>query len=205
MKFSVFRWSLIAGRLPGRTDNEIKNFWNKNLRRAQGKQLQYTKNKRKIAIDTSANVVAQGPSEINAKAVGCGIEALDTTPQQEAPEYNTNNVNVAASSMDTNQQIRDMPVMESIVDGLVATNKDEDNPDFMMDFILGDTSIAEFLDTDFAKLNGVDTHGMDNGNKIDRQMPVFSSQAFSEPEQCCMDSDLASLAAFIDSTKAWFI
>ncbi|XP_038878481.1 transcription factor MYB3-like [Benincasa hispida] len=32
------RWSLIAGRLPGRTDNEIKNYWNSHLSKKMNQQ-----------------------------------------------------------------------------------------------------------------------------------------------------------------------
>lgn len=34
----LLRWSLIAGRLPGRTDNEIKNYWNSHLSKKMNQQ-----------------------------------------------------------------------------------------------------------------------------------------------------------------------
>lgn len=37
MKVSLFfRWSLIAGRVPGRTDNQVKNHWNTHLSKKLG-------------------------------------------------------------------------------------------------------------------------------------------------------------------------
>ncbi|KAK8535373.1 hypothetical protein V6N13_081512 [Hibiscus sabdariffa] len=64
------RWSLIAGRLPGRTDNEIKNYWNTNL----SKRLKDQKDNISPKITAQASV----HKVIHTKAIKC-TKAIDVT------------------------------------------------------------------------------------------------------------------------------
>nr|AUH28248.1 anthocyanin synthesis regulator 1 [Petunia x hybrida] len=66
------RWSLIAGRLPGRTANDVKNYWNTNFRRKLSPQRQGKRCRSAIKITETTIIRPQPRIFSSAKNVSLG-------------------------------------------------------------------------------------------------------------------------------------
>ncbi|RZS21883.1 hypothetical protein BHM03_00054588 [Ensete ventricosum] len=75
------KWSAIATRLPGRTDNEIKNYWNTNMRK---KLLQMGIDPVTHQPRTDLNLLATMPSLLTVANLGSLTSSLDNSLQLQA-------------------------------------------------------------------------------------------------------------------------
>ncbi|XP_020231766.1 transcription factor WER [Cajanus cajan] len=72
------RWSLIAGRIPGRTDNQVKNFWNTHLSKKLGVKK---KKKSKVGVPPKSIPIVEpkGTDQYSSEFVGEGEKLVHET------------------------------------------------------------------------------------------------------------------------------
>ncbi|XP_062009072.1 transcription factor MYB82-like [Rosa rugosa] len=103
------RWSLIAGRLPGRTDNEIKNYWNTHLSKKINQEEKQSSNGANSTIqiptvdekpsvaDDDRKVHVEMKQECLSSGVGTSAALIKKEVMIDPEDYsntNTNNIDV---------------------------------------------------------------------------------------------------------------
>ncbi|XP_022775639.1 myb-related protein 308-like [Durio zibethinus] len=212
------RWSLIAGRLPGRTDNEIKNYWNTVLsKRAQVKEFNHiNKNEEKQRIINCSRKAPTGSGVIHAKAERC-TEVFISPKQQIMIGKDDNDIVHTVPSTDA-KLVHETAVESESRDGsftLLSSKEENPSSKFSMDFGIGEISISEALASDdLTQLSDFDLCDM-NSTVIYEYGTNDCGQALLPPQlmvenwsgndcvelEANLDSDFGFLAAFLESTE----